>query len=114
MKEEGKAAALLLFLLRIVKKGCSSHGHCCSLNDFKGVEPAFFEKRLFLTGATDKRTLDFQIFFSGIDRSILDLETSPSKFVLLNKFLSFRAQKQLISSKFPIFANFQPRIYRVT
>ena len=46
------------------------------------------EAEKFLTGATDKRTLDFQIFFSAIDRYILDLETSPSKFVLLNKFLS--------------------------
>ena len=58
------------------------------IKGIKGVEPAFIEKRRFLTGATDKRTLDFQIFFSAIDRYILDLETSPSKFVLLNKFLS--------------------------
>ena len=46
----------------------------------KGVEPAFVEKRGFLTGATDKTTLDFHNFFSGTDRTILDLETSPSKF----------------------------------
>ena len=46
----------------------------------KGVEPAFVEKRRFLTGATDKTTLDFHNFFSGTERTILDLKTSPLKF----------------------------------
>ena len=58
------------------------------MKSFKEVEPALFEKRLFLTGATDNTILDFQIFFLVIDRSILNQKTSPSEFVLLNKFLS--------------------------
>ena len=81
---------------------------------FKGVETAFFENRRFLTGATGKKILDFQFFSSYLDRNILDLGTSPSKFVLIIKFLSNGAQKQLISTKFSIFAHFQPRISRVT
>ena len=57
-----------------------------ALINIKGVELDFSKISPFLTGAQGQPTLDFQILFSAIDRPILDLATSLSKFFFDNTF----------------------------